>query len=85
MLISAWLCRLALGTVLGFSYVRTRNLATPMIIHSTWNSAVLLLLTVLVASGYDINELLHGGPVDGFLIAGKVAEVAGGMAVGLLP
>jgi hypothetical protein len=27
-----------LGMVLGFSYSRTRNLLTPMLIHSLWNS-----------------------------------------------
>ncbi|CAI7919585.1 unnamed protein product, partial [Closterium sp. NIES-53] len=37
----------ALGLVLGFSYVRTRNLLTPIIIHSVWNSGVIILLTLL--------------------------------------
>ncbi|CAI5526566.1 unnamed protein product [Closterium sp. Naga37s-1] len=40
----------ALGLVLGFSYVRTRNLLTPIIIHSVWNSGVIILLTLLRGS-----------------------------------
>jgi len=40
-----------LGMVLGFSYSRTRNLLTPMLIHSLWNSGVLVLVAVLVSSG----------------------------------
>ncbi|CAI7806723.1 unnamed protein product [Closterium sp. NIES-53] len=48
----------ALGLVLGFSYVRTRNLLTPIIIHSVWNSGVIILLTLLRMEGYDIQELI---------------------------
>ena len=50
---------LGLGVVLGFSYVRTRNLLTPLLVHSLWNSGVLTVLTVLSAEGADIQELLH--------------------------
>lgn len=48
-----------LGTALGFSYAQTRNLLTPIIIHATWNSGVILLLTFLQLQGYDIKELLQ--------------------------
>ncbi|CAI5468811.1 unnamed protein product [Closterium sp. Yama58-4] len=48
----------ALGLVLGFTYVRTRNLLTPMIIHSVWNSGVIIILTLLRMEGYDIQELI---------------------------
>lgn len=51
----------ALGILLGFSYVRSGNLLTPMIIHGTWNGTVLTVLYVLQANGYDINKLLHSG------------------------
>mmetsp|Transcript_40973 Transcript_40973/g.105995 ORF Transcript_40973/g.105995 Transcript_40973/m.105995 type:complete len:357 (+) Transcript_40973:247-1317(+) len=49
-----------LGMVLGFSYVRSRNLLTPMIIHGTWNSTVLTLLYALTASGVDLENMLSG-------------------------
>ncbi|XP_039145922.1 uncharacterized protein LOC120283336 [Dioscorea cayenensis subsp. rotundata] len=48
-----------LGTALGFSYAQTRNLLTPITIHSFWNSGVILLLTFLQVQGYDIRELLQ--------------------------
>mmetsp|Transcript_11682 Transcript_11682/g.26591 ORF Transcript_11682/g.26591 Transcript_11682/m.26591 type:complete len:133 (-) Transcript_11682:22-420(-) len=48
----------ALGVVLGLTYVRTKNLATPVLIHSFWNSGVLFLLEVLYLAGYDVSELL---------------------------
>ncbi|KAA8529431.1 hypothetical protein F0562_033770 [Nyssa sinensis] len=48
-----------LGTALGFSYAQTRNLLTPITIHSLWNSGVILLLTFLQLQGYDIRELLQ--------------------------
>lgn len=51
----------ALGILLGFSYVRSRNLLTPMIIHGTWNGTVLCVLYALQASGVDLQEVLHGG------------------------
>ncbi|KAL9253088.1 hypothetical protein AKJ16_DCAP00162 [Drosera capensis] len=47
------------GTVLGLSYAQTRNLLTPIIVHSLWNSGVILLLTFLQLQGYDIKELLQ--------------------------
>ena len=50
----------ALGILLGFSYVRTRNLLTPMLIHGAWNGTVLVVLYILTESGVDINQLLHG-------------------------
>ncbi|GBG91247.1 hypothetical protein CBR_g52133 [Chara braunii] len=49
----------SLGLILGFSYARTRNLLTPMIIHSLWNSSVILLLTLLHMQGYNISEFLN--------------------------
>lgn len=48
----------ALGIVLGLAYAQTRTLATPMLIHSLWNSGVIILLTILRLQGYDIKELL---------------------------
>ena len=42
-----------LGLVLGFSYARTRNLLTPMLIHSLWNSGVLIVVAGLVATGNE--------------------------------
>lgn len=48
----------ALGVVLGLSYAQTRNLFTPVFIHSLWNSGVVILLTALRLQGYDIKELL---------------------------
>lgn len=51
----------ALGVLLGFSYVRSRNLLTPMMIHGTWNGTVLAVLYVLQATGVDLQELLHQG------------------------
>lgn len=40
-----------LGMVLGFSYARTRNLLTPMLIHSLWNSGVLVVVAVAIKAG----------------------------------
>lgn len=48
----------ALGTLLGFSYVRSRNLLTPMLIHGAWNGTVLLVLFALASSGVDLSEAL---------------------------
>ncbi|XP_020548781.1 uncharacterized protein LOC105159963 isoform X2 [Sesamum indicum] len=48
-----------LGTALGFSYAQTRNLLTPIMIHASWNSGVIVLLTFLQLQGYDIKELLQ--------------------------
>eukprot|EP01024_Parvocaulis_polyphysoides_P027033 TRINITY_DN24580_c0_g1_i3.p1 TRINITY_DN24580_c0_g1~~TRINITY_DN24580_c0_g1_i3.p1 ORF type:complete len:354 (-),score=23.99 TRINITY_DN24580_c0_g1_i3:309-1340(-) len=47
-----------LGVILGFVYVRSRNLLSPMLIHGAWNSAVLTLLFVLVQNGINVTELL---------------------------
>ncbi len=49
-----------IGCLLGFLYVRSRNLLTPIIVHGTWNSAVLTVLFYLVSSGVDIEELIAG-------------------------
>ncbi|GIL83128.1 hypothetical protein Vretifemale_11937 [Volvox reticuliferus] len=54
----------ALGLLLGWSYVRSRNLLTPIVIHGAWNSAVLSLLFWLAAEGVDVQQLisdLHDG------------------------
>lgn len=48
----------ALGTLLGFSYVRSRNLLTPMLIHGAWNGTVLIALFTLASSGVDLQEVL---------------------------
>ncbi len=37
----------ALGIVLGFSYVKTRNLLVPMVLHSLWNASTLISLFIL--------------------------------------
>lgn len=50
----------ALGILLGFSYVRSRNLLTPMMIHGTWNGTVLTILYILQASGVNLEDVLHG-------------------------
>lgn len=41
-----------LGMVLGFSYARTRNLLTPMLIHSMWNSGVLVVIAAAIQGGF---------------------------------
>ncbi|CAK0785045.1 hypothetical protein CVIRNUC_008250 [Coccomyxa viridis] len=51
----------ALGVLLGFSYVRSRNLATPMLIHGAWNGTVLTVLFLLAASGVDVKQLIAKG------------------------
>ncbi|KAG2483568.1 hypothetical protein HYH03_017575 [Edaphochlamys debaryana] len=48
----------ALGCLLGVSYVRSRNLLTPIIIHGAWNSSVLSLLFWLANEGVNVQELL---------------------------
>jgi hypothetical protein len=54
----------ALGVLLGWSYVRSRNLLTPIIIHGAWNSGVLTLLFWLTSDGVDVLKLLEvRGPV----------------------
>ena len=48
----------ALGSVLGFSYVRSRNLLTPMLVHGLWNGGVLVVLTILAAQGLDLRTVI---------------------------
>lgn len=48
-----------LGCLLGLLYVRSRNLLTPIIVHGTWNSAVLTVLFYLASAGVDIEELVE--------------------------
>ncbi|PNG99922.1 hypothetical protein TSOC_014288, partial [Tetrabaena socialis] len=48
----------ALGLLLGWSYVRSRNLLTPIIIHGAWNSTVLTLLFWLASEGVDVQQLI---------------------------
>lgn len=56
----------ALGVLLGFSYVRSRNLLTPIIIHGAWNSGVLTLLFWLTSEGVDVTSMLQvGGEGEG--------------------
>ena len=54
---------MALGVLMGFAYVRSRNLLTPMMIHSAWNGTVLVVLYYLQASGINVQEMLHNGGV----------------------
>jgi membrane protease YdiL (CAAX protease family) len=49
----------ALGFLLGFSYVRSRNLLTPMLIHGAWNGTVLTILFFLASQGLDIDAVIH--------------------------
>ena len=49
---------MALGIVMGFSYVRSRNLLTPMMIHGLWNGTVLTILFALVQSGVKLEDIL---------------------------
>lgn len=49
---------MALGVVMGFMYLRSRNLLTSIVIHGTWNSGVLLLLYTLVNSGMSVDDIL---------------------------
>lgn len=51
----------ALGILMGFSYVRTRNLLTPILIHGAWNGGVLSILYAIAAGGGDVQELLRSG------------------------
>jgi len=48
----------ALGLVLGSVYVRTKNLMSPILVHSFWNSGVLVLLFLLSSQGISIQELV---------------------------
>lgn len=47
-----------LGFVLGMTYAKTRNLLAPMVIHSLWNSGIIILLTLLRLEGYDLENLI---------------------------
>lgn len=47
-----------LGVLLGFSYVRSKNLMTPIFIHGMWNGSVLTFLFALTASGVDVEAML---------------------------
>ena len=49
----------ALGVLLGLSYVRSRNLLTPMMIHGAWNGTVLTILYMLTAMGVDIQDVIR--------------------------
>ena len=48
----------AFGILLGFVYVRSRNLLSTMVIHGVWNGGVLLLLAALTSAGVDLEKLL---------------------------
>ena len=85
------------GGILGYSYARTRNLATPMVrrgtcylerawnevwcifydeqvVHSLWNSGVVILLLALSRLGVDVETLLRGETAD---IINTVFELLG--------
>eukprot|EP00959_Pyramimonas_sp_CCMP1952_P107615 2249896-Pyramimonas_sp.AAC.1 len=49
----------ALGLVLGTVYTRTRNLLSPMLVHSLWNSLVLLLIVYLQSQGFNLEDILE--------------------------
>lgn len=42
----------------GFAYMRSRNLATPMLMHGLWNSTVLTILYLFAALGFDLKQLI---------------------------
>ena len=48
----------SLGCLLGWVYVRSRNLLSPIIVHGVWNGTVLSLLFYLASTGIDIKELV---------------------------
>lgn len=48
----------SIGCLLGITYVRSKNLLTPIIIHGCWNSTVLSVLFFLSASGIDIEDMI---------------------------
>ena len=50
----------AFGVLLGFAYVRSRNLLTPMLMHGAWNGTVLAVLYVLSQQGVDLQRLIEG-------------------------
>ena len=41
----------ALGVLLGLTYIRSRNLLTPIVIHGLWNGIVLLVLFTVAKTG----------------------------------
>ena len=51
-------CQWCYSCVWSFMYVRSRNLATPMLMHSMWNSTVLAFFTLLTAMGIDVKQIL---------------------------
>jgi membrane protease YdiL (CAAX protease family) len=63
----------ALGCLLGLVYVRSRALASPMLVHGLWNGTVLSVLFALSASGVDLDAMLHPAPAA----AGGAAAAAG--------
>lgn len=68
-----------LGCLLGCVYVRSRALASPMLVHGLWNGTVLTVLFALSASGVDLDAMLH--PTTGAAgAAGAGAEVAAAAA-----
>jgi hypothetical protein len=50
----------AFACVLGFAYVRSKSLLTPMLIHGAWNMLVLTVMYVYVCKGWDLAGLLAG-------------------------
>jgi membrane protease YdiL (CAAX protease family) len=46
----------SLGLLLGLSYLRTRNLLTPMLIHGLWNGTVLI---ALYSAALDPSTLIN--------------------------
>jgi membrane protease YdiL (CAAX protease family) len=51
----------AFGLVLGTCYTRSRNLATPMLMHGAWNGTVLVVLYYLATHGVKVQELVRAG------------------------
>jgi uncharacterized protein len=51
----------AFGLVLGACYTRSRNLATPMLMHGAWNGTVLVVLYYLATHGVKVQELVRAG------------------------
>jgi hypothetical protein len=49
---------LAFACVLGFSYVRSKNLLTPMLVHGAWNLLMLSTLYYYVISGGDLQQVM---------------------------
>lgn len=64
----------ALGILLGFTYVRSRNLLTPMMIHGAWNGTVLTLLFVLASYGVNVPEFLAGSFISSPLLSALLAD-----------